>query len=96
MAYKLYQVLRAPVISEKSTSLQEQGKYMFNVDGEANKEQIKSAVEAIFKVKVSAVTVQNRKGKIKRFKGILGKRKDKKLAIVTLEKGQTIDLSVGV
>ncbi|AZL15866.1 50S ribosomal protein L23 [Rickettsiales endosymbiont of Stachyamoeba lipophora] len=92
----VYQVLLSPVVSEKSTLLQEQNKYMFNVAIVANKQQVKKAVEEIFKVKVTGVNIANRPGKVKRFRGIIGQRSDRKIAIVTLESNQTIDLAAGI
>jgi large subunit ribosomal protein L23 len=84
-------ILLAPVVSEKSYSLLDEGKYTFVVDPRANKTEIKIAVEQIFKVKVAAVNTLNRKGKTRRTRFGLGKRKDTKRAIVTLREG-TIDI----
>ncbi|AHI01579.1 50S ribosomal protein L23 [Kutzneria viridogrisea] len=77
-------ILRAPVISEKSYSLLEENKYTFLVDPRANKTEIKIAVEKVFGVKVLSVNTINRQGKRKRTKSGFGKRKDTKRAIVTL------------
>ncbi|MFX0539484.1 50S ribosomal protein L23 [Ornithinimicrobium sp. Y1847] len=84
-------ILLAPVVSEKSYSLLDQGKYTFIVDPRANKSEIKKAVESIFGVKVSSVHTLNRQGKTRRTRFGMGKRKDTKRAIVTLREG-TIDI----
>jgi large subunit ribosomal protein L23 len=93
---KHYDVIRSPIITEKSTMASENGQVMFNVAPNATKPQIKSAVEALFSVKVKAVNTLVRKGKEKRFRGMLGKQSDVKKAIVTLEDGQTIDVTTGL
>ena len=87
-------VLLAPVVSEKSYSLLDEGKYTFIVDPRANKTEIKIAVENVFGVKVSSVNTINRKGKVRKTRFGLGKRKDTKRAIVTLKDG-TIDIFGG-
>ena len=69
---------------------------MFEVASKSNKSEIRGAVEKLFSVKVKAVNIINIKGKVKRFKGILGKRNDVKKAVITLEEGNTIDISAGV
>ncbi len=92
----VYDVIRAPLVNEKSTLLSEQNKVCFRVDSDATKTDVKKAVEEVFKVKVKAVNVINTMGKIKRFKGIVGKRSGFKKAIVTLEAGQKIDVMAGV
>ncbi len=91
-----YDVIRRPVITEKSTTASEHGKVVFMVAPDASKPQIKAAVEALFKVKVTAVNTLNRKGKSKRFRGVLGRQSDSKRAIVTLAEGQTIDVTTGL
>jgi large subunit ribosomal protein L23 len=91
-----YDVILSPVITEKSTRVSEQGKFMFNVHKDANKEAIKSSVEALFGVKVTKVNTLNRLGKVKRFRNTEGKRQDTKKAVVTLAEGQSIDFSSGV
>lgn len=91
-----YDVLLSPVITEKSTAASEHGKFVFNVRSCAGKEEIRSAVEALFKVKVTKVNTLNRLGKNKRFKNTMGKQSDVKKAIVTLAEGQSIDLQSGV
>jgi large subunit ribosomal protein L23 len=88
-------VLIKPVISEKSYSLLDENKYTFVVSPDANKTQIKQAVEAVFSVKVESVNTLNRQGKRKRSKTGFGKRKDTKRAIVTLAEGNRIDIFGG-
>ena len=85
-------VLIAPVVSEKSYGLIDDNKYTFVVHPDANKTEIKIAVEKIFGVKVTAVNTLNRKGKTRRTKSGLGKRKDTKRAIVSVAAGQSIDI----
>ncbi|GAB7192506.1 50S ribosomal protein L23 [Kineococcus sp. NUM-3379] len=87
-------ILLAPVVSEKSYGLIDEGKYTFIVDPAANKTEIKIAVERIFGVKVASVNTANRQGKTRRTKFGTGKRKDTKRAIVTLREG-TIDIFGG-
>jgi len=91
-----YDIIRSPVLSEKSTMATEQGKIVFNVLRTATKPEIKAAVEALFKVKVTGVNTLVRKGKVKRFRGIVGKQSDVKKAIVTLADGESIDVSTGL
>jgi large subunit ribosomal protein L23 len=91
-----YDVIRKPIITEKSTMASESGAVVFEVAIDANKPAIKEAVEALFGVKVKAVNTSITKGKVKRFRGQLGKRKDVKKAYVTLEDGNTIDVSTGL
>lgn len=92
----LYEVLRRPLVTEKHTVLQAQGKYAFEVAAEANKPQIKQAVEKAFKVEVTAVNVMTVPGKRRR----LGRRQlpahPWKKAIVTLKEGDKIELFEGV
>ena len=85
-------ILLAPVISEKSYGLLDENKYTFLVHPDANKTQIKIAVEQVFKVKVTSVNTINRVGKTKRTRTGLGKRKDTKRAIVSLAEGHRIDI----
>ena len=85
-------VLIAPVISEKSYGLLDENKYTFEVHPDANKTQIKIAVEKVFSVKVTDVNTLNRNGKRKRTRGGFGRRKDTKRAIVTLRSGDRIDV----
>lgn len=91
-----YDVIVSPVISEKSTMASEANQVVFNVAPNASKPQIKQAVEALFSVKVKAVNVLVRKGKVKRFKGILGKQNNVKKAVVTLVDGESIDVTTGL
>ena len=87
-------ILLAPVVSEKSYSLLDEGKYTFLVDPRANKTEIKIAIETVFGVKVYSVNTLNRQGKTRRTRTGTGKRKDTKRAIVTLREG-TIDIFGG-
>ena len=91
-----YDVIRKPLITEKSTMASEAGAVVFEVAPAASKPQIKEAVESLFGVKVKAVNTSISKGKVKRFRGQLGKRGDVKKAYVTLEEGNTIDVSTGL
>jgi large subunit ribosomal protein L23 len=90
-----YDVIRKPIITEKATIASEAGAVVFEVAIDSNKPQIKEAVEALFGVKVKAVNTTITKGKTKRFRGMMGRRKDVKKAYVTLEDGNTIDVSTG-
>ena len=85
-------VLIRPIVSEKSYSLMDEGKYTFEVDPNSNKTEIKIAVEKVFGVKVTSVNTINRKGKVRRTRFGMGKRKDVKRAIVTLGAGETLDI----
>mgnify|MGYP001601744313 FL=1 len=91
-----YDIIRSPVVTEKSTLASEHGQVVFDVAIEATKAEIKQAVEGLFSVKVKAVNTLVRKGKTKRFRGFKGVRNDVKKAIVTLVDGQSIDISTGV
>jgi large subunit ribosomal protein L23 len=91
-----YDVIVSPVITEKATNLSEQNKVVFRVKGDATKPQIKEAVEKLFDVKVKAVNTLVRKGKRKAFRGRPGVQSDVKKAVVTLEEGQTIDVTTGL
>ncbi|MBR9863719.1 50S ribosomal protein L23 [Neptunicoccus sediminis] len=93
---ELYDVIRKPIITEKATMASEHNAVVFEVAIDANKPQIKEAVESLFNVKVKAVNTSITKGKVKRFRGRLGQRKDVKKAYVTLEEGNTIDVSTGL
>ena len=88
-------VLLAPVISEKSYSLLDENKYSFDVHPDANKTQIKIAVEKVFGVKVTDVNTLNRQGKRKRTRSGFGRRKDTKRAIVSLAPGDRIEIFGG-
>ena len=93
---KAYQVVLNHLVTEKATQMSEFNKMVFAVPLSANKFDIKSSIEKIFSVKVKSVNTILLKGKVKRFKGILGRRANTKKAIITLEPGNTIDLSVGI
>jgi large subunit ribosomal protein L23 len=91
-----YDVIIAPVITEKATVASEQNKVTFKVSKTATKPQIKEAVEKLFDVKVKSVNTLVREGKIKTFKGRVGQQSDLKRAIVTLEEGHRIDVTTGL
>ena len=93
---RLYDVILSPVITEKATALSEHNKVVFKVAPGATKPQIKEAVEKLFDVKVKSVNTLVRKGKVKRFKGTVGKQSDVKKAIVTLAEGHSIDVTTGL
>ena len=93
---KAYQIVLNPLVTEKSTQLSQYNKMVFSVPINATKLEVKSSIEKIFSVKVKTVNTLLLKGKVKRFKGILGRRPNTKKAIVTLAPGNTIDLSAGV
>ena len=91
-----YDIIKRPITTEKSTNLQQFNQYSFIVSKNSNSYEIKKAVEAIFKVKVSKVNTSILRGKGKTFKGQYGFRKDTKRAIVTLNEGNTIDSSLEI
>ena len=91
-----YDVIVSPAITEKSTVASEFNQVVFNVARKASKPEIKSAIEALFGVKVMAVNTLIRKGKTKRFRGTVGRQSDIKRAVVTLADGQSIDVSTGL
>jgi len=91
-----YDIIKKPIITEKATMVSESNAVVFLVAMDSTKPQIKEAVEAVFGVKVKAVNTTITKGKVKKFKGRLGVRSDKKKAYVTLEAGNTIDVSTGL
>ena len=93
---KHYDTIVAPVITEKATMASEHNQVIFKVAKTATKPQIKEAIEALFDVKVKSVNTLNRKGKKKRFRGIVGRQKDIKKAIVTLQEGYSIDVTTGL
>lgn len=92
MGKNLRDVLRKPVVSEKSVALMEKGKYVFEVAPSASKIEVWRAVEKFFKVNVVAVHVLRVKGKVRRFRTMLGKTKERKKAIVSLRSGDKIEL----
>lgn len=92
----IYDVLKSPIVTEKSTTQKETGnKVTFEVDRRANKIEIKQAVEKIFKVKVTDVHTMLVRGKVKRYKNLLGKRSDWKKAVVTLKPGEKVPFLEG-
>ena len=92
----LYNIIKFPVVTEKSTKISENNQFVFKVDIDTSKDEVKKAIEKIFKVKVKSVNTLNVKGKKKVFKGTKGKRSDYKKAVITLIKGETLDYSGGV
>ena len=93
---KAYEIVKKPITTEKSTNLQQFNQYSFIVSKNSNSFEIKNAIEAIFKVKVTKVNTSILRGKGKTFKGQYGFRKDTKRAIVTLNEGNTIDSSLEI
>ena len=93
---KHYDVIVAPVITEKATTASEHNQVVFMVAPKATKPQIKEAVEKLFDVKVKSVNTIVRKGKTKVFRGSFGSQSDSKRAIVTLEEGHRIDVTTGL
>ena len=93
---RAYDIIRAPVVTEKSTLGSEHNQVTFRVAMDATKPEIKSAVETLFKVKVSNVNTLRQDGKLKRFRGIKGRRPSYKKAIVTLAEGENIDVTTGI
>ncbi|MDV7338473.1 50S ribosomal protein L23 [Terasakiella sp. A23] len=91
-----FELLRSPVITEKATLLSEHNQVTFRVPMDANKVEVRKAVENVFGVKVTAVNTIITKGKTKRFRGRVGRRADVKKAIVTLAEGESIDVTTGV
>lgn len=89
-------VLRTPVITEKSTMGSEHNQVTFKVSTDASKPEIRAAVEKLFNVKVKSVNTLNQNGKLKRFRGRLGRRSDYKKAMVCLEEGHSIDVTTGI
>ncbi|MBP6841315.1 MAG: 50S ribosomal protein L23 [Kofleriaceae bacterium] len=93
---ELYDVIRRPIITEKATLASESGAVVFEVAMDATKPEIKEAVEKLFNVKVKAVNTTVTKGKVKKFRGRTGTRRDVKKAYVTLADGATIDVTTGL
>jgi large subunit ribosomal protein L23 len=93
---KHYDTIVSPIITEKSTAASEYNQVVFKVAGHATKPEIKAAVEALFNVKVDSVNTLIRKGKAKRFRGVAGRQKSFKKAIVTLAEGSSIDVTTGL
>jgi large subunit ribosomal protein L23 len=92
----LYDRILSPIITEKSTNISEQNKIVFKVPSKANKKNLKSSIEKIFKVNVTKINIINKKNRIKTTRGKKVKIKGFKKAIITLKKGQNIDLSTGI
>jgi large subunit ribosomal protein L23 len=93
---QMYDIIRTPVITEKATNASEHNQVIFRVPVTATKREVKAAVEGLFNVKVTAVNTILVMGKIKRFRGRVGRRSDVKKAIVTLGEGQRIDVTTGI
>ncbi len=93
---KAYSIIKKPLTTEKSTTLQQYNQYTFLVSKESNTNEIKQAIEKIFKVKVIKINTSILRGKLKSFKGNYGFRRDEKKAIITLKEGNTIDSSLEI
>ncbi len=93
---RMYEVVRAPVITEKATVVSEHNQVVFRVPLDATKPEIRAAVEGLFAVKVKAVNTLRQRGKSKRWRNRPGRRSDFKKAMVTLEEGHSIDVTSGV
>ena len=93
---QMYDIIRSPVITEKATAVSEHNQVVFRVALDANKRQVKAAVEGLFSVKVNAVNTILVEGKTKRFRGRPGRRSDYKKAIITLAEGSRIDVTTGI
>jgi large subunit ribosomal protein L23 len=93
---QMYDIIRLPVITEKATNVSEHHQVIFRVPLAATKREVKAAVEGLFNVQVSAVNTLRVQGKLKRFRGRVGRRSDYKKAIVTLGAGQRIDVTTGI
>ena len=93
---RMYDVILGPVVTEKSTLGSEHGQVTFRVRLDATKPEIKTAVETLFEVKVTAVNTLRQNGKVKRFRGRMGRRSDEKKAMVTLAEGHSIDVTTGI
>ena len=92
----LYDKIVSPMVTEKSTNLSEQNKIVFKVPRESNKKNLKKNIEKLFKVNVTKINIVNKKNKIKNIRGRKVKISGYKKAIVTLKKGQNIDLTTGI
>jgi len=93
---RIYELIRYPVVTEKATMISEHNQVTFFVPVDADKFEIKAAVEDLFKVKVAAVNTLRKKGKVKKFRGHVGKQVETKKAVVTLAEGQSIDIMTGI
>ena len=96
MKSNIYEIIKQPVVTEKTTKISENNQFVFKVQNASSKLDIKKAVEKIFKVKVKSVNTIKIKGKTKVFKGTKGRRSDYKKAIITLKSGETLDYSGGI
>ena len=96
MKINTYEIIKQPVVTEKTTKMSENNQFVFKVESTSSKENIKKAVEKLFKVKVKSINTIKIKGKTKIFKGTKGGRSDYKKAVVTLKSGETLDYSGGV
>tara|TARA_Y100000590_G_scaffold404821_1_gene492656 strand:- start:584 stop:877 length:294 start_codon:yes stop_codon:yes gene_type:complete len=92
----LYDKILFPVVTEKSTNLSEQNKIVFKVPNKANKKILKKAIEKIFKINVTKINIINKKSRVKISRGRKIKKSGYKKAIITLKKGQSIDLTTGI
>ena len=93
---KFLNIIQKPLLTEKSTNLNQYNQYSFVVNKNSNSMQIKKAIEKIFKVKVTKINTSIMRGKLKSFKGKIGYKKNYKKAIVTLAEGNTIDSSLEI
>jgi large subunit ribosomal protein L23 len=93
---QMYDIIRAPVITEKATIVSEHSQVIFRVPLTATKREVKAAVEGLFEVNVTAVNTIRVMGKLKRVRGRPGRRSDYKKAVVTLREGQRIDVTTGI
>ena len=93
---QMFDIIRSPVITEKATNVSEHNQVIFRVPLTATKREVRAAVEGLFKVKVDAVNTIRVRGKLKRFRGRVGRRSDYKKAVVTLGEGQRIDVTTGI
>jgi large subunit ribosomal protein L23 len=93
---QMFDIVRSPVITEKATNVSEHSQVIFRVPLTATKRQVRAAIEGLFNVKVTAVNTIRVRGKLKRFRGRVGRRSDYKKALVTLSEGQRIDVTTGI
>ena len=93
---QMFDIVRSPVITEKATNASEHNPVIFRVPLTATKREVKAAVEGLFKVKVTGVNTIRVQGKLKRFRGRVGRRPDYKKAVVTLGEGQRVDVTTGI
>lgn len=93
---KFYDLIKKPIITEKGTLLSNNSQIVFSIPMNASKTIVKQAVEKLFGVNVKKINIIISKGKTKRFKGKMGKRKNEKKAIISLEEGQKIDITTGI